>query len=518
MCKINKKRWDDKEIEFLIENYLKMKNKDISFNLKKSICSVNSKASRLGLKKIRWTEKEEQYLKENYNKNICKDLAKELNRTTYSVSQRLSKLRLIKTPKEKSIIAKKEKRNWKSGKDHYKWKGGKPKSICKFCGKEFVGEFGNPNKFCSRKCSSNGRENVMYKKEKTDKIKIKELKDLYANQKLSCKKIGKIFGVSLNTIYSLLKQNFITIDHYGRKRKYKITKIICSHCGKEFERDNWRLKRKDRKSSDFFCSKKCSHEHYKSNNSPNWKGGDKEVNCENCNKIIIRDHYEYKNHKMFFCSKKCWGKWISKNMFGENHPRWKGGIYKTSDGYIIIKSPNHPNKDGYGYFKEHRMVMEKVLGRYLDKKEVVHHINGIRDDNRKENLKLFKNNYEHQKFHGSLNKSPHRKIGTIKDLSNNYIKEKIVEGGYIKIFINGEWILEHRYLVEQFIKRKLDKQEVIHHINENRVDNRIKNLMVFENSSKHQRFHLKLRQFGTTNPIARQIDNRWDNFPNIKSK
>ncbi len=514
-----KKRWTKKEIEFLRKNYPKMETENISSQLKKSPNSITKKASRIGLKKQIWADEEEQYLKENYNKKIRKDLAKELNKTIDSVAQRLSKLRLKKSSKDLSFIMKNRDCDYAKGKNHYKWKGKKPKSICLNCGKTFIGEWGNPNKFCSIKCSSSGRKNVIYKKVKTDKIDIKELKDLYVNQKLSCKKISKLFDVSGDTIYYLLKRNLIAIDHYGRKRKYKRTKIICLHCGKEFERNNWRLKRKDRKSKDVLCSKKCSNEYYKSENSPSWKGGDKEVNCEICGKTITRSHNEYKTRKMFFCSEKCKGKWVSENMLKEKHPRWKGGRNKTSDGYIVIHSPNHPNKDGGEYFKEHRLVMENALGRYLDKKEVVHHINRIRDDNRIENLKLFKNNYEHQKFHGSLNKSPYRKIGTIKDLiPDNSVKKKIVGGGYIKIFVNGEWILEHRHVVEQVIKRKLDKQEVIHHLNENRVDNRIENLMIFKSNSAHQSFHNKIRQFGMTTPIVRQIDNRWDEFKNCKLK
>lgn len=72
----------------------------------------------------------------------------------------------------------------------------------------------------------------------------------------------------------------------------------------------------------------------------------------------------------------------------EKHPMWRGGFYINSGGYKLIHSPNHPNKDSYGYVYEHRLVMEKYLGRYLRSDEIIHHINGKKDDNRIENLKL----------------------------------------------------------------------------------------------------------------------------------
>lgn len=85
---------------------------------------------------------------------------------------------------------------------------------------------------------------------------------------------------------------------------------------------------------------------------------------------------------------------------GENHSRWKGGRIKDR-GYIYIKVYGHPYAQKKNYIAESRLVMEKKLGRYLTPNEVVHHINGIHDDNRIENLILF-TRAEHLKKHDPL--------------------------------------------------------------------------------------------------------------------
>ena len=85
---------------------------------------------------------------------------------------------------------------------------------------------------------------------------------------------------------------------------------------------------------------------------------------------------------------------------GKKHPRWNGGKRIHQYGYIYIKAPeNHPNKHHDGYILEHRLVMEKHLGRYLEQKERIHHINENVQDNRIENLILFPNVSAHLAFH-----------------------------------------------------------------------------------------------------------------------
>jgi len=135
---------------------------------------------------------------------------------------------------------------------------------------------------------------------------------------------------------------------------------------------------------------------------PSWKGGLKQVKCAYCNEKIMKDRWKFKIYTNLFCNRKCQGNYMSKNIIREKSPMWKGGKFKTSDGYITILTPEHPRADSDGYVKEHRLVVEEYIGRYLTDKEIIHHINHKRDDNRIENLMIFPTNSDHTKFHRKI--------------------------------------------------------------------------------------------------------------------
>ena len=86
------------------------------------------------------------------------------------------------------------------------------------------------------------------------------------------------------------------------------------------------------------------------------------------------------------CSRSCARK-LDAQLRGPSN--WKGGVNRHASGYLKELCKGHPHADKNGYVMQHRLVMERVLGRKLDSRERVHHKNGVRSDNRPENLELW---------------------------------------------------------------------------------------------------------------------------------
>ncbi len=99
------------------------------------------------------------------------------------------------------------------------------------------------------------------------------------------------------------------------------------------------------------------------------------------------------------------------NRTRENNNNWRGGRVKTEHGYILIRvGVGHHLADCRGYAYEHRIVAEKKLGRRLKKNEKAHHIDGDRENNDPENIKIVSGNAEHYFEHRDKNsnlRKPH---------------------------------------------------------------------------------------------------------------
>jgi hypothetical protein len=105
--------------------------------------------------------------------------------------------------------------------------------------------------------------------------------------------------------------------------------------------------------------------------------------------ICVMDECGKKHIAKGFCSThyRSYKAWLDKDRSYENRSRINPSLDK--EGYVLLYLPDHPNASVNGQYSQHRLVMEQTLGRYLVKGENVHHKNGVRNDNRPENLEVW---------------------------------------------------------------------------------------------------------------------------------
>lgn len=163
--------------------------------------------------------------------------------------------------------------------------------------------------------------------------------------------------------------------------------VPCTFCGVDVRRTPSRAEGRR------YCGQEC----YRADrpNRPKVKRADAGVRrsptitkpCEACGVMVERRVTD--TRPRVFCSRACYQ--TTAKQQGGRPPRLTIGESRvTADGYVTVYvGKGNPMAQGRGWCLEHRVAMAKMIGRPLLPHENVHHVNGVRSDNRPENLELW---------------------------------------------------------------------------------------------------------------------------------
>ena len=254
-------------------------------------------------------------------------------------------------------------------------------TTCPVCDEEFNKNSHN-QLFCCQKCMDLARhrrkKNLPLNNQEYKKFKIRERScpvcSLFFSPISVASSLQKYCSNRCKQLSTLRKARGVPINHEDPKQKQ------CAVCLKIFN-----VKRSY--SHQKYCSRKCGGLAYarRIRNFPEALGNGI---CAVCGK-------EYKkrranNHS--YCGHKCKKLAVSRKFYGKpvfgplKFKRGEGSL--SNSGYRTLTRHGHPNSSKRGQILEHIYVMSNHLGRPLHKHESVHHKNGIRDDNRIDNLEL----------------------------------------------------------------------------------------------------------------------------------
>jgi len=174
------------------------------------------------------------------------------------------------------------------------------------------------------------------------------------------------------------------------------------------------------------------------------------VDCKNCGLSRFITVQQTKRDKYTGLCADC----NRKSHTGIKNPNWKGGrrVGGSKGEYVLILAPEHPYAVN-GYVLEHRLVVEKRIGRHLSPEEIVHHLNGIPNDNRDENLVVV-NRENHESY--TYIKALQERIKQLEQVSLLLREEtlKAVGEWLANLTISGNAVANELRIVEGIVKLK----------------------------------------------------------------
>lgn len=178
------------------------------------------------------------------------------------------------------------------------------------------------------------------------------------------------------------------------------------------------------------------------------------LHCPQCDREFETTRKRFRTTSLRYCSSECY------------------------QAHRLACSSYNPTRTGQRHSKA---VIEAHLGRPLQGKETIHHLDGNCDNNNVDNLVLFASHAEHIRYHHQI-RIRDKELGTSEQAQAIIANES-----------RNDYMEEARKIMSKHIGRPITIEEIVHHIDGNCDNNNLDNLMLFPNHSAHLRFHHSLR-------------------------
>lgn len=269
--------------------------------------------------------------------------------------------------------------------------GQRKRTPCELCGVIIVQRMSGQRRFCSRSCASRGHRGLppAAKPEGAEDVEIVRVQETTKTRPAKCQECGAEFLARDHAPQRFCSggcASTFTSRERAHRGGFLPTKPVrgvelpCLTCGKPVYRTQGALIHRGQ-----YCSRACHHSGLRVSAVTKV--------CPHCRKnFTVPPSKSEQTH----CSHRC----QKSTRIARPLDRMHNGRPARLDhaGYVMVWEPSHP-RAFHGWYTEHRLVMEASIGRHLERREVVHHISGDKQDNRIENLSLM-NEYRHNALTG----------------------------------------------------------------------------------------------------------------------